>query len=128
MEEELIIQPTRNSQLSWYVRHKAQMNAYNAARRWFCTDCGIEMAASYKTTHLKGNPHKAVVALKEGQPPPAVCKSHKFCWSETDFEVCEACNVSILKKGMKAHMKSLKHQKNAEKAEKTEKLEPASLD
>ena len=129
MEEELVIQPTRNSQLSYYVRNSAKINAYNAARRWYCKDCDIEMAASYKINHLKGNPHKAVVAAREGLAPPLVCKSHKFCWSEADFETCTVCNVQILKKGMKAHMKSLKHQKNAENAEKAEKaVEPAALD
>ena len=129
MEEELVIQPVRNSQLSYYVRNSAKINAYNIARRWYCKDCDIEMAASYKINHLKGNPHKAVVAAREGLAPPLVCKSHKFCWSEADFETCTVCNVQILKKGMKAHMKSLKHQKNAENAEKAEKaVEPAALD
>ena len=129
MQEELVIQPTRNSQLSYYVRNSAKINAYNIARRWYCKDCDVEMAASYKINHLKGNPHKAVVAAREGLPPPVVCNSHKFCWSEADFETCTVCNVQLLKKGMKAHLKSLKHQKNAEKAEKAEKaVEPVSLD
>ena len=126
MEEELVIQPVRTSQLSYYVRNKAKINAYNTARRWFCTDCQIETAASYKINHLKSNAHKSVVAARKGEPAPAVCNTHKFCWSEVDFETCEDCNCKILKTGMKSHMKTLKHQKNAEKGEKA--VEPAALD
>ena len=132
MEEELIIQPTRNSQLSWYVRHKAQMNAYNAARRWHCKGCDFECAAAYKMTHLKGAAHKAVIAARDGTPAPAVCNNHKHCWDESFFEVCKACNCKLLKKGRTVHMRTKKHLKNVEKAEKAEKaekeVEPASLD
>lgn len=122
--EELIIQPTKNSQLSWYVRNKAKLNRYNADRRWHCTVCDFECAAAYKTTHLKTAKHKAAVAVKEGGAPPTWCNTHKqYC--AADFEICEVCHISILKKSMCNHLKTKAHLKNAEKAEKGEKGEKA---